>query len=156
MMGCGKTTVGKALAESLQLEFVDIDKEIEIAENMTISEIFAQKGELFFRKIEKNILQKFANSQNIVLSTGGGIVEDEENLKFLNENFYTIYLKTSSEELFDRIKNDNTRPLLKTDNPKKTLENLLKKRENNYQKAQKIVISDKKIPEQIVKEIKND
>ena len=68
MMGCGKTTVGKALAESLQLEFVDIDKEIEIAENMTISEIFAQKGELFFRKIEKNILQKFAGGRIVVLS----------------------------------------------------------------------------------------
>lgn len=153
MMGCGKTTVGKLLAAALEREFVDLDQVIETAQNTSISSIFKEKGEAFFRELETKALNQYKNTSNLVISTGGGIVETEKNLEILEANFITIYLKTSPDVLFARIKDDTTRPLLQTTTPKKTLEKLLKKREKSYKKASKIVISDKKTPEEIMKEI---
>lgn len=153
MMGCGKTTVGKLLAVALEREFVDLDQVIETAQNTSISSIFKEKGEAFFRELETKALNQYKNTSNLVISTGGGIVETEKNLEILEANFITIYLKTSPDVLFARIKDDTTRPLLQTTTPKKTLEKLLKKREKSYKKASKIVISDKKTPEEIMKEI---
>ena len=153
MMGCGKTTVGKLLAAALEREFVDLDQVIETAQNTSISSIFKEKGEAFFRELETKALNQYKNTSNLVISTGGGIVETEKNLEILEANFITIYLKTSPDVLFARIKDDTTRPLLQTTTPKKTLEKLLKKREKSYKKASKIVISYKKTPEEIMKEI---
>lgn len=153
MMGCGKTTVGKLLAVALEREFVDLDQVIETTQNTSISSIFKEKGEAFFRELETKALNQYKNTSNLVISTGGGIVETEKNLEILEANFITIYLETSPDVIFERIKDDTTRPLLQTTTPKKTLEKLLKKREKSYKKASKIVISDKKTPEEIMKEI---
>lgn len=156
LMGSGKSTIGALLAQKLDLDFVDIDSEIEKKEGTTISEIFAQKGETFFRELETEILKDFSNKNNQVLSTGGGAVQKEENLKILQNNCTIIYLKTSPEVLFERIKDDNSRPLLKNDNPLATLQELLKKRQDNYLKADIIVDTDNKTLDEILDEtIKN-
>lgn len=153
LMGSGKSTVGAILAEKLNLESVDIDTKIEAKIGMEISEIFGQKGEDFFREAESEVLRDLATKSGQVISTGGGAVQNEENLKILKENSTVIYLKTSPEVLFERIKTDTSRPLLQNENPLKTLRELLKKREPQYQKADIIVITDDKTINEIVNEI---
>lgn len=156
LMGCGKSTVGKILAESLGFKFIDLDEQIELKLGTKISEIFATKGEGFFRQAESEVLKEFAQKSGQVISTGGGAVQNADNLKTLKENSKVIYLKTSTEELFRRIKDDISRPLLQTENPLKTLAELLKKRSANYEKADIIVTTDGKTAEEIAKEIINN
>jgi len=153
LMGSGKSTIGAILANKLNLKFVDIDAQIEAKVGTTITEIFAQKGEDFFRQIESEVLYDFAKTEGRIISTGGGAVQNENNLKTLQNNCITIYLKTSPEVLFERVKNDNTRPLLHNENPLEILRELFKKREANYQKAAIIVVTDGKTTDEIVKEI---
>lgn len=153
LMGSGKSTVGAILAQKLGMEFVDIDNEIETKTGLKISEIFSQKGENFFRKVETEILKSFAKKLGQVISTGGGAIQKEGNLQILKENGLTIYLKTSPEVLFGRIKNDTSRPLLQNEKPFETLRELLEKREPNYKKADIIVVTDEKTIDEIVDEI---
>lgn len=153
LMGSGKSTVGAILAEKLNLEFVDLDAKIEAKIGMEISEIFAQKGEDFFRKVESEVLKDFAEKSGQVISTGGGAVQNEINLQILKENSIIIYLKTSPEVLFERIKADNSRPLLQNEKPLETLCELLEKREPNYKKADIIVATDGKTIDEILNEI---
>jgi shikimate kinase len=153
LMGSGKTTIGALLAQKLKLNFVDIDTEIEKKEKSTISEIFAHKGESFFRELETQALKEFAGKTNQIISTGGGAVQNTENLDFLKQNCITIYLKTSPEVLFERLKDDASRPLLQNPDPLATLKELLKKRQDNYQKADIIIDTDNKTTDKIVNEI---
>jgi shikimate kinase len=153
LMGCGKSTIGKLLAQKLNMDFVDIDQKIEEQEGITISEIFANKGEAAFREIETKLLKTFSSSSNLVLATGGGAVQKEENIATLKENCATIYLKASPEVLFDRIKDDKSRPLLQNNNPLETLRELLNKREANYLKADIIVETEHKSVDEILDEI---
>lgn len=153
LMGSGKSTLGAALAQKLGLEFVDIDTEIEAKTGLQISEIFAQKGEGFFREVESQILKEFAEKSGQVISTGGGAVQKEENLRILKENSTVIYLKTSPEVLFERVKTNTSRPLLQNAKPLETLCELLEKREPNYKKADIIVATDGKTVDEIVNEI---
>lgn len=153
LMGSGKSTVGALLAKELHLQFVDIDTEIEKKEKLTISEIFATKGEAFFRKLETQALKEFAQKNSQVISTGGGAVQNFENLEVLKQNCTLIYLRTSPEVLFERIKDDNSRPLLQNSEPLLSLKELLKKRQENYQKADIIIDTDNKTTIEILNEI---
>jgi shikimate kinase len=153
LMGSGKSTIGLLLAQKLNMDFVDIDAEIEEKEGISISQIFAEKGESFFREIEKQEIQHFVSKSNQVISTGGGAVQKAENIKLLQQNCIIIYLKTSAEVLFARIKNDTKRPLLQNTDPLATLKELLQKRQNNYQKADIIVDTDEKTIDDIINEI---
>lgn len=153
LMGAGKTTVGELLAKMYGLVFIDIDKAIERDAGMSISQIFATKGEKYFRELESSAILTFLNKSDSIISTGGGAVENDENLKNLKKNGAIVYLKASPEILFKRIKNENNRPLLKTQNPLETLKNLLNKREKNYLQADIIIETDNKTKEEIAKEI---
>lgn len=153
LMGSGKTTIGNLLAQKLNMDFVDIDAEIEKKEKNTISEIFAQKGESFFRELETQALKEFSTKLNQIISTGGGSVQNSENLELLRKNYTVIYLKTRPEVLFKRLKDDVSRPLLQNPDPLATLKELLKKREGNYRKADIIVCTDTKRTDEIVNEI---
>ena len=152
-MGSGKSTIGALLASKLDLDFIDLDEQIELKTGQKISEIFEQKGEDFFRTIESEILRDFSSKSDQIISTGGGAVQNEQNLKTLKESSITIYLKTSPKVLFDRIKEDTSRPLLQTEKPFETICQLLKKRAANYEKADIIVVTDGKTTEEIVEEI---
>jgi shikimate kinase len=131
-MGSGKTTVGKALARALEMKFVDIDKEIVKLEKRTVAEIFEQDGEEYFREIERKIIDKESKDNNIVISTGGGVIIDNANIKKLKESSFVVYLNCDIDCIYDRVKNKKHRPLLNVDEPYKKLVELYNKREILY------------------------
>ena len=157
MMGSGKSSVGKLLANKLQFSNIDIDKEIEKDEKLSIKEIFEKKGENYFRKIESKYLLRKRNSA--VVSCGGGIVLNKKNREFLKTSGYTIYLKSSIPTLEKRLLNENGRPLLSNDNLKETLINIYSKRKTLYtSSANTTIITDrrsvKEVCELIIKKLK--
>ena len=87
-MGVGKTSVGKRLAKKLNFDFIDTDYEIELVEKKSISKIFEQDGEKYFRKLENNLLKDLVKNDNIVISTGGGIITTKENFDILSGEVY--------------------------------------------------------------------
>ncbi|MDI6833859.1 MAG: shikimate kinase [Bacteroidales bacterium] len=112
MSGAGKTTVGKLLAKKINYEFLDIDDQIEKKENKSISQIFADEGEEFFRQLETKMLNELINFDKIIISTGGGIIKNEKNREFLKNNFFNIFLNVSIDEALERLQQNETRPLL--------------------------------------------
>ena len=154
LMGAGKSTVGKALAKVLKdYTFIDSDDVIVDIEGMTIPEIFEKKGEPYFREVEKSIISELSEEEDLIIALGGGAFESEETRKNLENNCITIYLKSSVDRLLKRIKDDKNRPLLQCENPKGKLEELLKKREPNYLKADYIIETGNKNIDEIVEEI---
>lgn len=112
-MGCGKSYTGRHLAPLLGYEYVDMDKWIEEKEDLSIKEIFEQKGESYFRELEKTYLQQLDVHQNLIVSTGGGVPCFFDNIKVMNEKGITIYLNRSKEKVIERlIKGQHKRPLL--------------------------------------------
>ncbi len=109
--GCGKTTIAKLLANRLHYKFIDIDTAIEAKENMTINEIFKNKGESYFRTIEAQTLNDLNQIEDVVIACGGGICENNSKSSFKG---ITIFLKVDVKVLERRLANDTTRPLLKT------------------------------------------
>ena len=150
MMGAGKSTVGRHLAKALNYQFFDTDQLIEKQENRTIETIFKESGENYFRNIERYIINKFEN-KTCVYSTGGGFPFYNRNIDKLKEIGQVVYLKTSSSVLLNkRIKNNSSRPIFKD---AISFENLLKQREPIYSRADFIVATDSKNPEEIASEI---
>ncbi|MEW5819759.1 MAG: shikimate kinase [Cyanobacteriota bacterium] len=149
LMGAGKTSVGKFLAQEVNLTFVDIDEEIEKIEELSIAKIFELKGEQYFREIETNLINKFSRLDNQIISTGGGAPENPANIKNLSQNGILFYLFATIDTLFDRLSNEiSNRPMLFAENPKEKLKYLLNRREPFYLKADhKIDTSNKSIQE---------
>ena len=113
-MGSGKTTVGNRLAKKLCFQFVDIDHFIENRYRKTINDIFSEKGEDAFREMEHEALKELSLFENVVISTGGGAPCFYNNMELMNKSGFTVYLKTSPDELAKRLKNGkHQRPLLK-------------------------------------------
>ena len=120
-MGSGKSKIGKILSEKLSISLFDIDKEIEKDLNMSITEIFASKGEIFFRNIETDYLIKTKGLRDCIVSTGGGVVEEIKNLEFLRKETNVVFLNCSVESQYENTRNSAKRPLLLTNDPKLTL-----------------------------------
>ena len=157
MMGSGKSSVGKLLANKLQFSNIDIDKEIEKDEKLSIKEIFEKKGENYFTEIESKYLLR--KRKLAVVSCGGGIILNKQNREFLRTSGYTIYLKSSIPTLEIRLLNNNNRPLLNNDNLKENLKNIYNKRKKLYTStANTTVITDrrsvKEVCELIIKKLK--
>ncbi len=150
MMGCGKSTIGAFLSRVIGYDFVDIDKEIEKSENMSITNIFNEYGEKYFRKIEKLKTFEYVNRKKIVLSLGGGGFEDEETREILKKYGFVIYLKATPECLFNRIKTEIHRPLLRKNFSVDSIAFILKKRHNNYEKAHVTIDTTNKTKKEIV------
>ena len=129
MMGSGKSTVGKILAEKMELLFIDLDSEIEKTGGKSVSEIFNQDGEDHFRKLESEELKQYSES---VVACGGGIILDEENRQYINENGVAVLLTASMDELFKRLSDSNNRPILPDENTEKALINLWLERKKDY------------------------
>lgn len=155
MMGSGKSTVSKELSKLTKIERYDLDEIFEKENNIPICDFFKEFGENTFRQKESEILFKTAQKKEFIISTGGGIILKKENRDFLfdSNNFTTVYLKTSVDIIYKRIKTDSTRPLLKVDNPKEEIKNILLKRENCYSQAKITILTDEKTPLAIAKEI---
>lgn len=142
MMGSGKTAVGTAVARILGVPFVDSDHEIVEAANMSIAEIFERDGEPFFRAKESQVLARLMTETPVILSTGGGAFMQEGNRKLFSEHGAAIWLRADTELLWNRVKHKNTRPLLRTANPKATLTELCNQRNPVYALADLIVDAD--------------
>ena len=145
-MGAGKTTIGKQLAETLSLEFVDSDHEIEARTGVTIPHIFDVEGEEGFRRREENMIDELTRKQNIVLATGGGAVIRKTNRQHLKDRGTVIYLHASIDQLLERTSRDKNRPLLQTDNPRARLEELMAVREPLYREVADIIIDTEQQP----------
>ena len=153
-MGAGKSTIGLELSKKLSFNLVDTDKSIERSQGMKITEIFSKKGEDFFRELETNELKLLSNEHNLIVSTGGGIILKDSNREILN-NVFSIYLKADFDIIFERIKEDKTRPLLLTENPYKTAKEIFESRYELYESFQNKINTDNKHPKDISDEIVN-
>jgi shikimate kinase len=141
MMGAGKTTVGRRLAARLNRPFLDSDEEIEKAAQMSIPEIFEQRGEPEFRAGETRVIARVLKTQNVVLATGGGAFVHPETRALVKEEAISVWLKAEIDILFERVSRRSNRPLLKTANPRATLQKLIDDRYPIYAEADVTVIS---------------
>jgi shikimate kinase len=153
MMGSGKSTIGKLLSDKLNVAFSDLDKLIEQKVQLSISQIFQTKGEKYFRELEKNVLRENFSANNQVISLGGGTFENSETQKFLLTNSIIIYLKTLPQTIFERIKNDKSRPLLCGNMTIENISEIMESRDINYRKASFTISTDNKNSDEIVSEI---
>lgn len=131
-MGSGKSTVGRHLAHILNRKFIDTDTLIEEREGLTVNEIFKDKGEKYFRKIEKELIADLMQTEDQVISLGGGSIVDDENRKLIKKQAFLITLIADPKDLFDRVKRRKNRPLLKGKDQLETLEELWEKRKPAY------------------------
>lgn len=134
-MGTGKSAVGHALAGQLGLRYVDTDALIENEEKQSINDIFAQKGEAYFRDLETKILKKLQSSDNCVIAAGGGMVLRAENVKMLGALGPVILLQASPAVIYGRVKNEKNRPLLNVPDPAAEISKILEKRKTAYAQA---------------------
>ena len=160
-MGSGKSTVGKILSESLNIDFIDLDDYIVEKRNMNIPYIFENYGEKNFRKSEEQAVKNVSKLNNIIISLGGGTVINEKNVLTLKQNGKIVFLNISAEECYNRLKNNKSRPLLNTDDKFKKIELMLSERLPFYQKAADYIIdvnnkNSSIIAQEVLKIIKNN
>jgi len=134
-MGTGKTTIAKALAARLKRHFLEMDAVIEEREGSEIVDIFKEKGEAYFRKVEKEVLKDLSRKSDLVVSCGGGVVMNAGNLKVLKETGLVFCLNADSTTIYERVKQYGHRPLLNVDDPQAEIEELLNLRNAHYQQA---------------------
>jgi shikimate kinase len=140
MMGAGKTTVGRVIARRLGRRFIDSDEAIEARCGVKIPVIFEIEGEEGFRARERSVIDELSSLPGIVLATGGGVVLAEENRRRLAERGTVIYLRAQPADLSRRLRNDRNRPLLRTADPLKRLEELYAQRDPLYSEVADIVV----------------
>ncbi len=155
-MAVGKSAIGRNLARKLRRRFVDLDRLLEKAEGLKVVEIFAQKGEAYFRQLEKRTLAAVLQADGQVIATGGGIVMDDENLSLLREKSVVIGLSASVasvDALLARVGSAAKRPLLKGTNRRARLEELLLQREARYAQADMTIDTSDLSIDQVVEKI---
>ncbi len=144
-MGAGKTTIGRQIARVFNFDFYDSDREIEQRTGASIPLIFELEGEEGFRKREQDIIAELTSKKKIVLATGGGAVLREANQKALKASGTVVYLCASLDDLLERTSKDKNRPLLQTDNPRETLQNILNERDPIYRQLADIILETNKM-----------
>lgn len=153
-MGAGKTTVGKKLAEQLNLRFVDSDHEIEVCTGVDIPFIFEKEGEAGFRKRERAVLDDLTQLTGIVLATGGGAVLMPDNRRVLKSRGYVVYLHASVSQQFARVERSDNRPLLAQGDRRETLTRLFAERDPLYREVADLVLdTDGKNAKQLARDI---
>ena len=149
MMGSGKTSTGRPLAERLGYGFVDADAVIEQAAGCSIAEMFQRDGEPEFRALEKQVLNSISQRHSLVVATGGGVVTQRENWGLLHSGI-VIWLDVVQEQLLKRLQTDKTvRPLLQTADPEAALNELLAERKGLYAEADLTVVINDEPPEAV-------
>ncbi len=150
-MGSGKSTVGKIVSKKTGMDFIDVDQLIEEKERKKIREIFKEKGEQYFRAKEKETLNEITSKKNLVVSTGGGLGADAENMKKMKQTGLVIWLDASIKTILERTKNDTDRPLLQQ--PYEKIKKLFEERKKIYRMADEHIKVDGKTPEEIAEVI---
>ncbi len=141
LMGAGKSVIGRLVAQALGIPFVDTDAEIESVSRMTIAELFSQYGETEFRALETRVVERLLKQGPRVVSTGGGAFINEATRAQIKQGGLSIWLNADLDTLWDRVNRRDHRPLLKTENPRQTLENLMIQRYPIYAEADLTVMS---------------
>lgn len=152
-MGTGKTSVGRQLSKEKGWNFIDLDELIELQQQSRIVDIFAQKGEAYFRKIEKKVLKQVSTQNRFVVACGGGVVLDPDNIKLMKKTGILICLCASCAEILKRISGSTLRPILNVAKPGERIELLLKMRAPYYAQADYTVDTSKSTIKQVVQKI---
>lgn len=157
-MGAGKSTIGKLLAKKLGYTLVDLDSDIVRRAGKSIEKIFAEEGEVYFRQLEQETLEYWAQQENVILATGGGCVKQEENRRIMAEHCYRVYLACQPQVIAQRVSKSKTvRPLLENLAENETLEErietLLQPRLPFYQENDLMIDTSEKSLTEVVKEI---
>ncbi|MCZ6773857.1 MAG: shikimate kinase AroK [Proteobacteria bacterium] len=156
-MGAGKTTIGNQLARSLNLDFIDLDQELERRTGASVSLIFDIEGESGFREREKKLIDELTQRDRTVLATGGGAVLAADNRQRLSRRGFVVYLKTPLETLVERTRYDTSRPLLHSGDPAATLGEILQVREPLYAEVADLVVDSGKLSvKQVLKMISEE
>ncbi|MBR0554223.1 shikimate kinase [Ciceribacter sp. L1K23] len=149
LMGAGKSVIGRMVATQMGLPFIDTDTEIERVSRMTISELFAAYGEREFRALETRVIQRLLKSGPRVISTGGGAFINENTRRQIEKGGISLWLRADLDVLWERVNKRDHRPLLKTENPKQTLENLMNQRYPVYGLAD-ITIQSRDVRKEVI------
>ena len=144
-MGAGKTTIGNQLARSLNLDFIDLDQELERRTGASVSLIFDIEGESGFRERERKLIDELTLRDRTVLATGGGAVLAADNRQCLSRRGFVVYLKTPLETLVERTRYDTSRPLLHSGDPAATLGEILQVRDPLYAELADLVLDSGKL-----------
>lgn len=153
-MGVGKTTISKYLQKLLEWEEIDTDQQIVEQEGMSITDIFAQKGEEYFRSVERHVIQECANAKNKIVSCGGGVILSEQNRVCMKNSGTVVLLSATPQTIYTHVKDDTSRPLLKGNMSVEYIGELLAQRQPMYELARDItIITDGKTPNEIAHEI---
>lgn len=153
IMGCGKSTVGRRLAQYLSLDFIDADSEIEKAADRTISEIFAEHGEDYFRHGEKRVIARLLDSGPMVLATGGGAFINADTRARIKQKGVSVWMKAELPIIMTRVRKRPTRPLLQTVDPEATMKKLMEERYPIYEEADMTIWSRDVTHEAVMEEI---
>ena len=148
-MGTGKSSVGKILAKKLNRTWVDVDHCIEEKEKRKIAEIFEREGEGYFRRLEKDMVKEVAEGTDLIITTGGGVVIDAENVEALRKKGFLIALTATPETIFQRVNGSRHRPLLKNADKMGEIRRLLEQRRPFYAKADRLFSTDGKTAAQV-------
>lgn len=149
-MGCGKTCIGKELSKLMGIKLVDTDKLIEKEQNKTISQIFAESGETYFRDLEFEICKKVSKMNNTVISTGGGAMTFQRNVDAIKKGATVVFLDASFDVICQRVGDASTRPLFKN---KENAKKLYDERKEKYIHAADIIVNGDMSPSKIAAEI---
>jgi shikimate kinase len=152
-MGTGKSTVGRIVARVLRFDFVDTDELIEDRLHQSIPEVFAQKGESWFREYERGLVAELAQYENTVFATGGGLVVCAANLASLKKHALVVCLWASPETIWARVRRHAHRPLLQGPNPQMTIRQLLTERLPCYRQADVLISTGLRSPKQVALQV---
>ena len=147
-MGTGKSRISRRIAKKLNLQFFDVDDEIEKAEGRPITEIFAKEGEPYFRQLERDFIEKGHPESGCIISCGGGLPCQEGMVDLLKEHGIVLCLHASVATILERTSRNDKRPLLQVENPRERIQNLLQERTPFYSQAHASILTDhRSIPE---------
>jgi shikimate kinase len=152
-MGTGKSSVGRIVAEQLRFAFLDTDTVIEARAGKTIAEIFSEQGEEAFRELEHRIVKELALRDHTVISTGGGLIVNPENLASLKEHALVVCLWASPETIWSRVKNQTHRPLLNEADPLATIRQLLAERAPCYKQCHVLLSTELRSPREVAQQV---
>jgi shikimate kinase len=149
LMGAGKTAVGRRLANRLELPFIDADTEIEVAAGASISEIFAEHGESYFRQGERKVIKRLLDGGPQVLATGGGAYMNAETRACIKARGLSVWLKADLKVLLKRVGRRDSRPLLTRGDPEKVMKKLIEERYPIYEEAD-VTVESRDVPHDVI------
>ncbi len=152
-MGTGKTSVGRLAAEQLRFEFLDTDEMIQMRTGRTISDIFTTDGEPAFRALEREVVAELADFERTLISTGGGLPTNPENLEALKSHALVVCLWASPEKIWERVRSQSHRPLLHDPDPQKKIRELLEIRAPFYRQADVLINTDLRSAREVAQQV---